>query len=82
MLEREIGALWKKNKGAFSYYSGTLRDSRGAFNIVVFPVSDKASEKSPDFRILVSQTYEKPEAVAVEKVTKKVTKKVKQKVGA
>lgn len=57
--QTEVGALWKRQsqKGQ-KYLAGHVKyDEMGStteLKIVVFPITNKKSEKSPDFRIYVS----------------------------
>lgn len=52
----QIGALWSKvSKDGNPFMSGVINDTIGArqINISVFPVMEKESENSPDFRVVV-----------------------------
>lgn len=50
----EIGALWIKEKNGKKWLSGKIN---GQY-VVVFRIKDKKSEKSPDYRVLLSQKRE------------------------
>ena len=57
--QSEIGALWERTsqKGQ-KYWAGHLKHdetgSKTEMKIVVFPITDKKNERSPDFRIYIS----------------------------
>ncbi len=59
--DREIGALWlntSKNSGQ-KFMSGHIKTAlEGKIDVVVFPSKDKKSDKSPDFRIYISEKLE------------------------
>lgn len=60
----EIGALWIKEKNGKRWMSGKIN---GQY-VVVFRIKDKKSEKSPDFRVLLSKKREeeKPDAITAD----------------
>jgi uncharacterized protein (DUF736 family) len=61
--QREVGALWTKisKDKTQKYMTGHINTSlEGKIDIVIFSNKEKKSDKSPDFRIYISDTTQKP----------------------
>jgi uncharacterized protein (DUF736 family) len=53
-MNPSIGALWKKVGAKGAFLSGKVTINGAVLNIVVFPKTNKTSEKGPDFEIFES----------------------------
>lgn len=62
--KEELGALWrKKSMNGSEYYSGTINFNGEKKEVVVFQNSyKKEGERTPDFRIYLSERKEQPAA--------------------
>lgn len=61
--QREVGALWTKisKDKSQKYMTGHINTSlEGKIDIVIFSNKEKKTDKSPDFRIYVSDRAQKP----------------------
>lgn len=61
--QREVGALWTKisKDKTQKYMTGHINTSlEGKIDIVIFSNKEKKSDKSPDFRIYISDKEQKP----------------------
>jgi uncharacterized protein (DUF736 family) len=61
--QREVGALWTKisKDKTQKYMTGHINTSlEGKIDIVIFSNKEKKSDKSPDFRIYISDKAQKP----------------------
>lgn len=51
----EIGALWKKEGGGQSFYSGKVKVGKTEVDVVCFSNKYKTEDKHPDIRIYISE---------------------------
>lgn len=68
--QREVGALWTKisKDKSQKYMTGHINTSlEGKIDIVIFSNKEKKSDKSPDFRIYVSDRPQKSKGETSEK---------------